>query len=60
MSCIEQKSTPAPGGATKQGDHNAFDEMQPRFPEKTPMDRRNLSRLAYDTPKSGSPAPCRL
>ena len=48
MSCIEQKSTPAPGGVTKQGDHNAFDEMQPRFPEKTPVDRRNGR---HDKPK---------
>ncbi|MDH3864952.1 MAG: radical SAM protein, partial [Gammaproteobacteria bacterium] len=41
MSCIEQKSTPASANAEANTDHNPFDVMQPRFPDKTPVDRRN-------------------
>ena len=54
MSCIEQKSAPAPGGARAQDDYNAFDSMQPRHPEKTPVERRNGRHVkANDIPPQG-------
>jgi len=41
MSCIEQKSAPASRNAAPGTDHNAYDEMRPRAPGKTPVERRN-------------------
>ena len=40
MGCIENKSTPA-AGAHDGTDFNPYEAMQPRLPEKTPVDRRN-------------------
>ena len=41
MSCIEQKTGPAGSKQKSSTDFNPFDAMQPRFPDKTPVDRRN-------------------
>jgi biotin synthase-related radical SAM superfamily protein len=54
MGCIEQKSTPAAGRARTQSDHNSFESMQPRYPQKTPADRRNGRNVkANDVPPQG-------
>ena len=54
MSCIEQKSTPATGGARAESDHNSFEAMQPRYPLKTPADRKNGRNVkANDVPPQG-------
>jgi len=54
MSCIEQKSTPAAQNTGTQSDYNAFEAMQPRFPEKTPVDRRNGRNVkTNDIPPQG-------
>ena len=54
MSCIEQKATPAQSGTADRDDHNAFEAMQPRVPEKTPIDRRNGRHVkANDIPPQG-------
>lgn len=54
MSCIEQKSSPAAAKGKPGNDYNPFDAMQPRFPEKTPTDRRNGRHVkANDIPPQG-------
>ncbi len=53
MGCIENKTSPATNG---EGDidFNAFDVMAPRFPDKTPADRRNGKHVkANDIPPQG-------
>ncbi len=53
MGCIENKTSPATNG---EGDidFNAFDVMAPRFPDKTPADRKNGKHVkANDIPPQG-------
>ncbi len=52
MGCIEQKSTPAANSAGN--DFNTFEAMEPRLPDKTPVDRRNGKHVkANDIPPQG-------
>ena len=52
MGCIEQKTKPALVDTGR--DFNAFEAMEPRFPEKTPVDRRNGKHVkANDIPPEG-------
>jgi len=63
MGCIEHKKSPANNGDShliSEGekvtvpDFNAFDVMEPRNPEKTPVDRRNGKHVkANDIPPEG-------
>jgi biotin synthase len=54
MSCIEQKSTPVTTAKQTGSDHNPFDVMEPRFPDKTPADRRNGAHVKEnDIPPQG-------
>ena len=52
MGCIEHKKSPAADGNGH--DFNAFEEMEPRLPGKTPVDRRNGKHVkANDIPPEG-------
>jgi len=54
MSCIEHKTTPSAPGAAESRDYNPFDEMEPRAPLKTPVDRKNGKHVkANDIPPQG-------
>ncbi|MGB5334665.1 MAG: radical SAM protein [Woeseiaceae bacterium] len=54
MSCIEHKTTPSAGEGVKGRDHNPFDIMEPRAPQKTPLDRKNGKPVkANDIPPQG-------
>ena len=54
MSCIEHKTTPAEPNGAAGPDHNPFDVMQPRMPQKTPADRKNGRHVkANDIPPHG-------
>ena len=52
MGCIEHKKSPAVNDTGQ--DYNPFDAMEPRLPEKTPVDRRNGKPVkANDIPPAG-------
>ena len=52
MGCIEHKKSPATKDTGH--DYNPYDVMEPRFPEKTPVDRRNGKHVkANDIPPEG-------
>jgi biotin synthase len=52
MGCIEHKKSPA--AADTGHDYNPYDVMEPRLPEKTPVDRRNGKHVkANDIPPEG-------
>jgi biotin synthase len=52
MGCIEQKKSPAADSDGR--DYNPYEVMEPRLPEKTPVDRRNGKPVkANDIPPQG-------
>ena len=54
MSCIEHKTTPSASATRASRDFNPFDEMEPRAPLKTPVDRKNGKPVkANDIPPQG-------
>ena len=54
MGCIEHKKSPASKDTGH--DYNPYDVMEPRLPEKTPVDRKNGKHVkANDIPPEGVP-----
>ncbi len=54
MGCIENKSAPAAGETPAGKDFNPYEIMEPRLPEKTPVDRKFGKHVkANDIPPEG-------
>jgi biotin synthase len=54
MGCIEHKATPSTTNGATRRDHNPFEEMMPRAPRRTPVDRKNGKHVKEnDIPPQG-------